>query len=86
MERRGPATRAIDLAGKTLLPGFIDPHSHIAGYELFWGTPDLSPPPVSDVTSIADIQKKMRAFIEEKKIPEGTMVFASGYDRGPDCR
>jgi len=82
MERKGPTTRMIDLAGKTLLPGFIDPHSHIAGYELLWGTPDLSPPPISDVTSIADIQKKMRAFIEEKKIPAGTMVLASGYDEG----
>ncbi len=80
MARQGPDTRVIDLAGKTLLPGFIDAHSHIAGYELFWGTPDLSPPPFSDVTSIARIQAKMRAYIEEQMIPEGTLVFASGYD------
>ena len=25
---RGPATRIIDLDGATLLPGFLDPHSH----------------------------------------------------------
>lgn len=80
MARKGPETQVIDLAGKTLLPGFVDAHSHIAGYELFWGTPDLSPPPVSDVTSIAQIQAKMRAYIVEKRIPEGNMVFASGYD------
>ena len=82
MAYKGADTRVVDLAGKTLLPGFIDPHSHIAGYELFWGIPDLSSPPISDVNSIADIQKKMRAFIDEKNIPEGTLVFASGYDDG----
>ena len=25
----GPETRMVDLRGQTLLPGFIDPHSHI---------------------------------------------------------
>ena len=25
---KGPATKVVDLAGKTLLPGFLDPHSH----------------------------------------------------------
>ena len=27
--RKGPLTRTIDLAGKTLLPGFIDSHGHL---------------------------------------------------------
>lgn len=79
-EHQGKATRVVDLAGKALLPGFFDAHSHIAGYELFWGTPDLSPPPFSDVTSVTAIQEKLRAFIADNQIPEGTMVFASGYD------
>jgi hypothetical protein len=25
---KGSSTRVVDLAGKTLLPGFLDPHSH----------------------------------------------------------
>lgn len=82
----GPTTQVVDLAGRTLLPGFVDAHSHIAGYELFWGTPDLSPPPVSDVTSIADIQKKMRAYIEEKKkgsIEVGKLADLIILDRNP---
>lgn len=28
MALRGPATRMVDLAGRTMLPGFIDPHQH----------------------------------------------------------
>jgi predicted amidohydrolase YtcJ len=28
---RGPGTTAIDLRGRTLLPGFIDAHSHVEG-------------------------------------------------------
>jgi predicted amidohydrolase YtcJ len=31
---KGPSTRMVDLRGKTLLPGFIDAHSHLAGYGL----------------------------------------------------
>jgi adenine deaminase len=27
-QQRGPATRVVDLGGNTLLPAFIDPHSH----------------------------------------------------------
>jgi predicted amidohydrolase YtcJ len=30
-----PATKVVDLAGRTLLPGFIDPHHHTCGAALF---------------------------------------------------
>jgi predicted amidohydrolase YtcJ len=35
---KGPATRVTDLHGATILPGFIDPHSHMAGYGIFTDT------------------------------------------------
>jgi predicted amidohydrolase YtcJ len=31
----GPNTKKVDLQGATVLPGFIDPHSHMAGYSFF---------------------------------------------------
>lgn len=30
--RKGTATRIVDLAGRTLVPGFIDGHSHFLGF------------------------------------------------------
>ena len=32
-EHRGPDTRIVDLGGRTLLPGLIDPHMHFAGVQ-----------------------------------------------------
>ena len=33
---RGPKTRVIDLAGRTVTPGLIDAHSHLAGLGQAW--------------------------------------------------
>jgi predicted amidohydrolase YtcJ len=77
---RGPQTQMRDLAGMTLMPSFIDPHSHIAQQVARWGVPTLSPPPVGDVTSIADIVVKLKAYIANTPIPAGTPVLAMGYD------
>ena len=42
MARRGADTRLIDLAGRTMLPGFIDPHMH-ASMTLFDDWADIGP-------------------------------------------
>ncbi len=44
LKTKGPDTRMVDLGGKALLPGFIDPHSHLSMYVMWWGLPNLSPP------------------------------------------
>lgn len=92
LKTKGDSTKMVDLAGKTLLPAFIDPHSHIAQYEQTWGKPNLSPPPVGDVQCIADIVARMKAYIADKKIPADTLVIGTGYDdsllaerRHPTC-
>ncbi len=80
MRHQGSFTEVIDLKGRTMVPGFVDGHSHICDYVILWEYPTLSPPPDGDVKSIDDIVVKMREFIEKKKIPRGVAVFGSGYD------
>ncbi|WNG27366.1 amidohydrolase family protein [Cystobacter fuscus] len=76
----GEDTDVVDLQGHTLLPGFIDAHGHLMGWLLYWGTPNLAPPPAGPITCIDDILRDLRAYIQQKAIPEGTLVLASGYD------
>ena len=35
----GPATTRVDLKGQTLLPGFVEAHTHPFGYGRIWGEP-----------------------------------------------
>jgi predicted amidohydrolase YtcJ len=38
-QHAGPGAQRVDLAGRTLLPGFIDAHAHPYGYGRIWGEP-----------------------------------------------
>ena len=76
---KGPATRVVDLAGKTMVPGFVDGHSHIADMVLGWNLTDLSPPPVGTVRDIAGLQAAMRGALA-RAAPGDEMLLGSGYD------
>lgn len=75
-EYRSKDTVCIDCRGKTLLPGFIDPHIHFRGFANSLMSLDLSPR--NQVRSISDIQAKLR-----KQIPataSHAWIRAKGYD------
>ncbi|TLP70602.1 amidohydrolase [Maribacter sp. ACAM166] len=74
--------KKIDLQGKTLLPGFIDPHSHFGMVSNSMGQVDLNPEPVGTVTNISDITKRMKAYKLDNNIPNGEWIFGWGYDNG----
>ncbi|MBT9470406.1 MAG: amidohydrolase family protein [Pseudomonadota bacterium] len=74
---KGPATRVVDLAGKTMVPGFVDGHSHIADAVMGWNLADLSPPPVGTVHDIAGLQAAMRAALAK---PGDGLLLGTGYD------
>jgi predicted amidohydrolase YtcJ len=80
LKAAGDSATTVDLGGKTLLPGFIDAHGHIADYVGLWGQVDLSPPPVGDTKSIADIQRKLRGALATNPPQSGEFLFANGYD------
>jgi len=76
----GKTTQQVQLNGRTLLPGFIDAHGHIADYTNFWGKPDFSPPPVGDTRSIEDIKTKLAKYLTDSKATADKLVLVNGYD------
>lgn len=62
-EHKGRKTQMIDLAGKTLIPGFFDAHSHIGQVGLQAISANLLPPPDGPVKSIADLQQVLREYL-----------------------
>jgi hypothetical protein len=67
-----------DLAGKTLLPGFVDAHSHFPGFGLGEITVDLNSPPIGTVKTISDIQMRLVAAAKSKAA--GQWLIGVGYD------
>lgn len=65
----------VDLEGKTMLPAFIDPHSHFASVGQSSLNCDLS-----DCKNFDDIVEMLRKHIVDNKIPEGEMVLGANYD------
>ena len=77
---RAPSTKMVDLGGRTLMPGFIDAHSHVVQQALKFSVVNLDPYPIGDVKTIADVQRKLRERIDESNPTPGTWVFGWGYD------
>ncbi len=71
-----PDIAAQDLAGKTVLPGFIDAHGHFPGSGLSAFTLDMNSPPIGKVESIADIQ----AMLREAAGKQQGWILGMGYD------
>jgi len=74
------ATR-VDLQGKTLLPGFIDAHSHFANYADATVQADLNPPPVGTVTSIAGIISALQQLKQKNGLTDTATIIGYGYDQ-----
>jgi predicted amidohydrolase YtcJ len=74
---RGPATRAIDLQGRTVLPGFIDTHVHLMDYALYHSAlevaPEIATPHVVEAANVNEILAVMGKRIQgdpgEKEMP-----------------
>lgn len=78
---KGSATRMVDLAGNTLVPGFVDAHSHFSMVGLQAKAANLLPPPDGPATSIAQIQQIMRDYIATSPtIEEYAMALGFNYD------
>jgi predicted amidohydrolase YtcJ len=67
----------VNLRGRTLLPGFVDGHSHFAQVGLQAISANLLPPPDGPGTSIAKLQDIMRQYAAQPAVIPGLLI---GYD------
>ena len=77
----GGQSQQIDLAGKTLLPGFIDAHSHILNYADSLVQGNLAPLPIGKVAGIADLIAEMQRLQRETQVAPGDWLIGQGYDQ-----
>ena len=77
---QGPGTRRIDLCGRTLLPGFIDGHSHFINAVRMASWANVSIPPVGPVRRIADLIAELRAAQARLGLKPGEWLVAYGYE------
>ncbi len=77
---RGAQTRVVDLDGNTLLPAFIDPHSHYINSLMVANQVNVYAPPAGPATGIDSIVTALRNFRDAKRIPPGQVIMAYGYD------
>ena len=71
----------IDLAGRTMIPGFIDAHGHMWGAGVQAMAANLLPPPDGPVRSIADLQAQLRQWMATSTIARDFgVVIGFGYD------
>lgn len=65
----------VDLEGKTMLPGFIDGHSHFAGTANSMTQCDLT-----NCTSFQEIVDAMKAFKEKRGLSDDAWIVGCNYD------
>lgn len=77
LKKAGSGTMFFNLEGKTILPGFIDAHSHITAY-----AQTLSIAQLGQVTSFDEIVEVMETFLKanESKMKPGDWLVGFGYD------
>jgi predicted amidohydrolase YtcJ len=73
---RNKKVEIIDCKGKTVIPGFIDAHCHLAAYAEGLVSVDLSPQ--GGTRSLADVRDRIRMFCVDR--PPGTWIRGKGYN------
>jgi predicted amidohydrolase YtcJ len=80
-EFKGPLTSVVDLNNKTIVPGFIDAHSHFVGVGAQAIVANLLPAPDGPVNTIAALQESLRDFIKTSPMVKNyNVVIGFNYD------
>ena len=76
--RAAKNSRVTDLKGRTLIPGFIDAHSHFPASGIEAVAVDLNSPPIGTTTDISQIINALKIKAEQTK--KGKWIIGYGYD------
>jgi predicted amidohydrolase YtcJ len=80
MKLAGPATEVTDLAGQTLVPGFVDGHSHFMSLVDVQTQALCASPPAGTCKTVGDVIAALRQVQERRRLGPGKFVMGFGYD------
>jgi predicted amidohydrolase YtcJ len=82
MRFNGPGTRVVDLAGKAMLPGFVDAHGHVFLIGLQALSANMLPAPDGEVNDIATMQQVLRSWADAnaETVRRLDLILGFGYD------
>ena len=80
LEHRGDATEIVDLAGRTLVPGFVDGHSHFFSLVDVQTQALCASPPAGACRSVADVIAALGQVKERRRLGPGKFVMGYGCD------
>lgn len=75
LKEMAPEAELVDLEGRTLLPGFVDPHSHIAMYGSTLAVADLH-----GAEDFDDLAGRLDRYQKQNKPEPGEWIIGFGYD------
>ena len=77
---RGAETIDIDLAGRTLSPGFIDGHAHVAMFGMQAVGANLLAAPDGQIETIDDLVDELKRFAAGPEVGRTGWIYGMGYD------
>jgi hypothetical protein len=77
---KGDTTKVVDLAGKALLPSFLDAHSHYVSALSVANQAKVYAPPAGPGKDVPSLIAAIEQFRAERSIPKGQLIQAYGYD------
>jgi predicted amidohydrolase YtcJ len=80
MGRKSANTVTKDLAGKTMLPGFVDAHSHFINAPTLSQQVNVSPSPVGTGDTVPQITAALKDWQAKTGVAAGGWIQAWGYD------
>ena len=73
-------SKLIDLNSRSMVPGFVDGHSHFSGSAVAANLGfTIRSPPFGNVTTIAEMVQNAKNYIKNKNLPPGETVYSFGY-------